>query len=838
MRWNRPSSLGKTVEVTASSRPIKVAYLVPLDDLEEAHLILDAVFYESYTRWAGVYTLIVPISGGRFLDESFRSWLDHFDPDYLYAYSTLESSTIADIDRLSCPIAFLKHRIQERDDAARKWRAYLPRWDHHFKSISSLSTVQSPALRVPPRRDELPTELTIFSQYSMSPLNRVLADNFGVSFDLLASTHGTPGLFRTLCLVPTDLPENHIAGSDRCTSLLEAFKAITDHQATPISQLAMAHSDGAASVEASAWTSSFRIFVGSSPLDRVNFWNCRHLKDGWTRTTNALVLDESFFNDDLLVRQLGQYLNKNNFLGGNGGPHHASLHSASLSVEVLRALRDMLQQVTWNSVAVGASPETLAVPSQQDLKHNLHRTVQDTVSLKINEDFTKVRADAPAHLAYLAPQFRGAGRGQWVIELNVDRHNNLSKYSNVIDKWQLPRRRKISRAFTERSSRPTRQGALALLPLNDSFPFGGRPVVEHYHYELSLPSDETFFRHLALDAFSYPDDDLRSGLEKYGYADLAVSDKGQNLRGIIAMFDHLSTAANILANAFWRKVLNAATEDTARPRTFKRDKLLSLIRDDKNSVERVKREQRCQNIGEAKKYLEAGLFDTLEHLVRANVFFQVANWRCIYCGHSNSRTFDKMQIRNECEICATDYMAPIDLEWHFELNDFVHRSLKRHAGLPVLWTLGFLLDRLHSDSFLYLPEVDLFLSHEGNDKVELDILCVLGRKFYAVEVKRSATTFLNALDAADKFCANVIRLRPDVAVLSFQQLCEAGVDEAATRERLVATAKEIRERIAPWIGLEVLIANDFPEFNEVPADLGWRGSRVGRLDWEHSRSGR
>lgn len=836
MRLNRPASLGKTVEAIASSRPIKVAYLVPFDDPETAHRILDAVFFESYTRWAGVYTLIVPTREGRFHDESFRDWLGHFDPDFLYAYSEIEASFLEIIDHTCCPIVFLMHDLKSQEAEVDDWRKYLPRFQHYFKSISSISTVQSPEIHLRVRREDPSRELTIFTQYQSMPTSRFLADNFGVSFDLHTITHARPGLFRTLCLVPAGLPENNIAGSEVCTSVVDAFKAIVDRQATPISQLAMAHSEGVARIEAASWASSFRIFVGDSPLDRINFWNCRHLQGSWNRAANSLIIDESFFRDDSLVHQLGQYLNNNNFLGGGGGPHRVSIHSAGISKDALMGLRDALQPLTWNSVAVEASFDALAVPNKRDIERCFHQ-IQDATSLKISEDFAKIRASEPAHLSYLAPQIKALGRGQWMVELIINRHNDLSKYVNVIDAWKLPRRRWVASAFTERLARPTRSGRLALLPASNGYYFGGALASEPSYYEIFLPSDEDFFRRLVLDFFRYPEDDMRSGLPRHGYVDMSISDKGQNLRGVIAMFGDLSTASGVLTNAYWRHVLDIASLDSSRPRTFDMDKLRSLVIDNNDVVDRAKFEQRFESIKETKKYLHAGLLDTLENLIRANVFFQVSNWRCKYCGHLNSRTFDRMKIRNECDICATAYMAPIDIKWAYELNDFVHRSLKRHGGLYVLWTLGFLFGRLHAGSFWYLPEVDLYLDDDNDKKNEIDILCMVDGAFHVIEVKRSATTFLNAPDALDKFCNIILRLRPDIALLSFGQYCSPGEDEAETKERLHAAAQQIRTKIAPWTKLEILVAQDTPEFNGVPVDLGWRGPRVSELDWKRAQVG-
>ena len=80
INFNRPDSLGKSIEVKASNRPIKIAYIVPFEEESVNHNLLDAIFYESYTRWGGVYTLIIPSSPTSFLDPVYEAWLDFLDP--------------------------------------------------------------------------------------------------------------------------------------------------------------------------------------------------------------------------------------------------------------------------------------------------------------------------------------------------------------------------------------------------------------------------------------------------------------------------------------------------------------------------------------------------------------------------------------------------------------------------------------------------------------------------------------------------------------------------------------------------------------------------------------
>ena len=141
----------------------------------------------------------------------------------------------------------------------------------------------------------------------------------------------------------------------------------------------------------------------------------------------------------------------------------------------------------------------------------------------------------------------------------------------------------------------------------------------------------------------------------------------------------------------------------------------------------------------------------------------------------------------------------------------MYRSLEKHTGLPVLWTLGALQDRMTRGAFWYLPEVDLYEGDEDpTKKNEIDILCMVDGEFNAVEVKRSASMFLNKEGAQDKFVKVVGMLRPDIALLAFEKYCVEGEDANAIRVRLTEAAGQIRERIGPWTKLRVLVAYLYP----------------------------
>src|SRR5690606_2632758 len=82
-------------------------------------------------------------------------------------------------------------------------------------------------------------------------------------------------------------------------------------------------------------------------------------------------------------------------------------------------------------------------------------------------------------------------------------------------------------------------------------------------YELRLPSDLQFFRHLVAGKHPCDTNDIRHGIEAQRYVDLSHSDKGQNLRGVISMFDRFEDTYKLLTNKLWREALRKYGRDAA-----------------------------------------------------------------------------------------------------------------------------------------------------------------------------------------------------------------------------------------------------------------------------------
>lgn len=824
--------LEQPVAIRSSSRPIKVAYLVPAEESPVSQLILDAIFYEACSRWAGLYTLVVRCTSTALLNSEDTRWLRFHDPDFVMSYVDVSESLIRDIDQQCCPVAFLKHGLAGSAEVPeRGWRVFLPNWEDYFHPVSSQSTVQSPVVHTqrPFGLDAFEPEPTVITAWKSND-DRLFNDNFGAAFDIHMTTHAVSGLYKTLCLAPEDLPKHMHVGTERCSSLAMVFRALTKG-ALSIAMLARAHSDGVPKAESFAWSHAFHLFVGNGYLDRLCSWHARHLVPSHVNGIGTLRLPAHFFDDDDNVSGLGAYLNNHNFLGRGGGPYQCVLHSHSIPDEQLLKIQARLQPHTYNAISVSRTRDAPSLPNDSNLETwQFARSAAPSTTTKLAERSSTLLAEEPQHFIYVPPRFRGITRGQWMVDLDIQRHHNLSRYSNVVESWKLPRRRKIIAAFSRRLGKVTLHGRVALLPSTDNFLFDSsadRPR----RYELTLPDDETFFRHCALNLFDYPGDDLRASIKRPGFKALQISDKGQHLRGVVSMFNGLSQAYSILTNAFWRAVLRSAKEDVAKPRVFDLNKLQSFLPSDRAAKDRLAGAMNV-DIKQLPRTLGASLLDTLEYLVRARVFYQVLAWRCAYCGHTNSRSFDNMKIRNQCDICETEYFAPIDATWEFELNEFVHRSLIKNSGLPVLWTIGYLQDGYSRESFWFLPEVNLYRDPDNEQtRNEIDLLCVVDGRFGAAEVKTSVSLFVHKVDEVEKFIEVVNLLTPDIAILSFEKYSNATEDLAELREKLSQTAATIQSRIEHGTKLEVIVASDIVEFGEFPTSLGHFGSRSAALPW-------
>lgn len=812
------SKLTKSISVNAFNRPIKVLYLVPTIESENTHWILDAIFKEAYTRWGGIHTLILPTDPNQFPDELYENWLAYYDPDFIYSYVDLEKDHIQKINSLCLPISFLKH--ENRFGATvERWTDFLPNWALYFNSVKSLSTLLSP-YSIPSRRNQSSPheEKTILTQWLNPSEERFLPDNFGVSHDTNQYTNPVPGLFKTLCYVgPTNPSIN--AGTIMVNSTFEALNEIAKGRIYTFANLSRVHTNDLNWVSSPAWRDGLILFVGDTCKDRINFWNSRLLVPQWTDTLGSIIIKPNDLEDADFITSFGNYLNSCNF-GRNGQQPRVELHSLSMAKDELNEISLKLKPKTWSEIHVPSNFDSLACPSRTDLE-NLHFSRKNPILYRLTEVSNLVHAEGPAHFEYNFGSFSHLNDGTWAIDLDIERHNNLSRYVNQSDNWQMPRNQKVCAAFTNRLSKVSHDNKLTIIP---SIPekFGGQSESK-VKYEVKLPSDLTFFRYLVANKVPRDQSDLRYDERNEYYKDISLSDKGENLRGVISIFDRLEEAYEILTNKLWRGALRRF----GKSETVKDSLIHGMIPGDRGFKESYAKQHNL-DFSKVTKYLKDSFMDSLEYLVEKKVLFQTHRWRCKFCGHINIKLIDNLKKENKCSICKTKYFAPIDLEWVFKFNSFVIDSLVVRNGLTVLWAIGHLHKSLVQGSFYYLPEVNLFFGQEGKEALEeIDILSVLDGKFLAGEVKQTATSFLRKEGEIEKFIIKIKALKPDIALLVFEDFTEK-VDEIETVKAELNSVKSriINEANLKSDGLKILVASATENFNSYDDNFGVVGPRL------------
>ena len=89
-------------------RPLRVAFLV--QDEEHAQLALDGIFADSYGRWGGRFSLIVPCVDGK-LSPTYWPWLESYDPDIVYSYVALDRADVLEIHERLSPADYISHEL-------------------------------------------------------------------------------------------------------------------------------------------------------------------------------------------------------------------------------------------------------------------------------------------------------------------------------------------------------------------------------------------------------------------------------------------------------------------------------------------------------------------------------------------------------------------------------------------------------------------------------------------------------------------------------------------------------------------------------------------------------
>lgn len=811
--------LEKDVQIDIHKRPIKIAFFISDEEIETNHLILDEIFKYSYTCWGGARFLILPLNSD---EKNYLEWLSFYDADIVYSYIELTDEKIQKVENINSPALLIKHDFGPEK---KYFSVNIP----FYNPVKSISTVYSPYIFSYLRNKVTNTPINLVTQFSPDFGDRFITDNFGNQLELNSYLNGIKEVFETYCLSLKNIPPNNHVGTTLVKSRTQILDLLANREATTVANLARIHSESAETIFEHTLSLSFSIVVGSNIKDRISFWNVRHFYDDSSDSINSLIISEEQSNDENFIESLGKYLNNLNFLNSGSGPYQVSLFSQSIAEENLKQIRDNLQKFTYNLISVPSYYSKTIIPTNcSEIKYPI--SFKDNSISSISENPSSISINGPKHLRYIPLKFQNHGFGDFAIECSIDRHNNLSMYSNVIDKWILPKRAYLAKVFGSKFERVSKNNFPVLITGKASSPFRRSIENEDFHINISLPDDLFILNSLLINKNNYSQLDLRNDLEKSKISYINHSDKGKNFNGVISLFKKLHIASNFLTNGLWEDVFeNASSRNKKEDYIYTLDTLKAFqqkYRND-NYLKFIKDQMDFNKTFHSSQYLTACFKDALENLIKFKIFHPVYTWNCRYCGYKNLKTVDSLKLSNDCEICSENHTIPVgeEFSWEYLLNKFVHRVIFEHSGLPVLWALNYIQNISYRNSFLYLPEVNIYYKDKKSSHInEIDLLGIYDGIFFAGEAKRTAEYFLTDREA-DKFIDLIEYMSPDEAFLAFGKYSE----NETKVEEIKSNLEDFRKRFEAQfknIKLTILTFEDFIKFSSPAIDFGIRGNNV------------
>lgn len=777
-------TLSQPVTLAQAAVPIQICYIVPLDSDPRA---LSAIFEESYSRWGGRDSLIVPIDSNGTIDEIYWAWAKSLDPDVVYSYAELDDETIGRIERHWMPAHVRIHRSS--DDLR-------VRHDPSVEGLSPLSLLPMiAAMRRagPPRAKAL---VSAFMEWSRDPF---VLDSFGIN------PQGPGGALyevvrEHIAIMAVGIPnplrfnEDVDVAVEDTTSLLQLM-ASNQYETFTMAQLAGMGYDHVHHEHASVWR-FFNIIVGDTNLDRIAFWNSRVGSEGLLRShITAIRVPEERLEDAVFVEALAAFAWR--FNDYQSGQPSAMVGSSSVPEARLKPLADALAK-RHMLASVSAFPDANACRFDPRARHSM-------ITGRSEQRFTESKAPlvpaAPHHLRNYGPVPPWLTQGSWVVDIGVKRETG-KLFGSSVPPMPVPRRLQALRIMTNAENAKVTLGGDFRLVVADA----QAPQVLTF-----VDDDADFIRQLIAPSQAYytTRTDIRARLlANQPVVYNRLSSAGRHLDGFLNRMGSLQAAADVFESPMWQPILNELSLPRAAFNEESRSDLIAKLKKPFGNngppsvreadfprladiVARIAPDLKLpptirrfdyflamfEKTAEAKRIREHAPEKDANRRVRAEAALHVSYrrsesilvqgyaWKCSRCDHPNWKTIKALREVLACEACEQKHAIGADFEWHFMLDGYVIRGIRTHGLRGIIWALG-IMKWWGRCSFMFAPQIELFTSESGEEKVvgDLDIACIIDGKLHIGEVKESKGDINDAL--GEKLTKLAHLIRPDVVVLA------------------------------------------------------------------------
>jgi hypothetical protein len=812
MEQNSAKLLQAGVSITSRTRPIRIAYII--GESENSKEILDSIFAECYSRWGGRRSLIIPLVENE-IDSSYFKWLEWFDPDMVYCYSELNQSILDLIDSKILPIWLLKHPFSPDERA--NWSK--PKFPIEFvSSLSNLPLYSNHSLFNP--QDD--------NKYLIDQLPNWEDDGFiGDNFGAWLSSFGnfpprTEGLAIPLTIANEDIPQYQYE-KKLVTSEAQLLEVMSKSKGTLSLSLLSSKSPYTPTPDHHSIGDSLNLVIGEDFKDRITFWNNRLLLPDWQdNLLSALRVSQRKFDDTSFTKAFADFLNLWNHMAPSNmsGQGFITMRSSSISIDQLEGIKQkLITQGIYNGAGITAEILQPQFPNQSNYAHRAYILNEFPERHRCLETPTQIKPNEPYQYSFITQRDKRFSVGYWANDFKIERHNNLSRFSNISDWWKLPKRKDLISCFgPETTGKVSLEGYLTLIPQVDN-PVFIPAMPPNFFIRLKLPDDTEIFTSLFNQLKFHLSEDTRfNESPTLLYKTIEYSRPGKILNGVLEQFSSLASSFEYLTNGFWYKVFcslgadNKPNEEETDKykRTLKKrfriaegenlnieneddwKKLINVLYNTSRDIRLPKGYKSFSDlILFGKDRIEASndkekkimISSSLKRLVNLSIFHQGKLWVCDTCSHRNWTSIENVKTFQDCEICNSSFQAEVNFDWDFYLNEFFSDALRNHGILPVIWALG-KLQKSARECFFYISSIELNPKYRGEDGFEdsgseLDFACIIDGKFHIGEVKKSIGYFKD--NVIEKLITQANEIKPDVVVLACLEKNEAALQEKAQR---------------------------------------------------------
>lgn len=820
-------------KIRATPRAIRVAYI--LENGDDSHRWLDAIFADCFSRDGGRQSPIIPVHEGQ-ISTRFKSLLRLHDPDYVFLITYENQGLIEELSAL-LQDAVLLAKPRDKEKPEKHPNVSL----ENSRGLTALSW--------------LPYLKTVTGFHRSSPTkildchphwedDGLIKDNFGTLYGSgfafpLYDQIDTRGLVLTPSSAPTGgwrLPPTNSPEVQDAYAILEQLG--NRKGTTTLAQLSNLNSQTYKSRH--PWTQGFCLVVGDTYEDRILCWNAGLLFEGaQNQPYKTLRLPLAATCEPRNVDKIAAFLLSENWLGQRDGQPIVFVRSHSLKAKDLDNFVTRLRETSRSSVTFEATtsmddccPQVNAErEKERDFFHFSSRT-RAPVETHASSTSTPVTVPQPMQLAYCAGLHPEFSIGTWFVDCAIDRINDVGRFDNVREVWMLPRKRQLVDNFCSTQGAQLKRYGILSVPA----------TVSSRVIEIRQPDDALIFRDLFVKGPFFDHHDARRNLTtrpKYGHVE--PSDKGSYLQGLVGMFGSLSELEMIMGTHFWRKQFarmaapaesqhDEVIRDIQRRMNAQNGRLVIEGDADWNSLAQriLQKASRLRVPRLSTKYeallkawtseldeaiksspdLEARRVDferdhadelkrSLSHLFERGVMYRGHEWVCSECRHRNWRGVDALKDRMACEVCGDEHSLPVDVALDFRVNEFFATCIREHDTITVAWALC-ALRRRSERSFMYAPQTALYTEEEAQrPERELDLVCIVDGKFVIGEVKADVK-LIKKSDIED-LAAAVTKVGADIAVLAALR-GDHTLMEAKLRElkALLPTRIETTSFISDW----------------------------------------